>query len=46
VVVLWEGHVIAGDRPFGKDDVEPESMVDIGLRKVVQDRPGTIMYTG
>jgi hypothetical protein len=46
VVVLWEGHVIAGDRPFGKDDVESESMVDIRLRTIVQDRPGTIVYTG
>ena len=46
ISVLWEGHVIAGDRPFGKDDVESESMVDIRLGEIGQDRPGTIVYKG
>ena len=38
--------MIAGDRLFGKDHVEYESMVGVRLWEIVQDRPGTIVYTG
>ena len=38
--------MIAGDRPFGRDHVESESMVDIRLGAIGQDRPCTIVYTG
>jgi hypothetical protein len=38
--------VIADDRPFCRDHVESKSMVDIRLREIGHDRPGTIVYTG
>jgi hypothetical protein len=38
--------MIVADCPFGRDHVESESMVDIRLWEISQDRPGTIVYTG